>query len=86
MSQGNITLMPSDIVGAIAHGLQQAASYLASTPAMSINTNETKAHLGRLVGFLDELDAMQESYAKAAADAAADNDQLGVGGMIKALA
>jgi len=69
MSNGNITLMPSDIVGAVTHGLQQAVAYLSNTPALSIDSNETKAHLGRLIGFLDELEAMQASYAKASNDA-----------------
>jgi len=72
MSESNISLTPSDVVGAVQRACAELGSYLQS-PALSIDVPACHAHLSRMAEMLSALDAMQSSIAQAHA-AANGND------------
>ena len=62
MADSNLTLNPSDIVGAIQRSLIEAHSYLGQ-PALSLDCNLLRQHLARAFEMLDVLESQQATIA-----------------------
>ena len=60
MSDNNVSLTPSDVVGAVQRRLQELSAYLQG-PSLAINTFEARSHLEGAIDLLDALHGMQLS-------------------------
>ena len=60
MSDNNVSLTPSDVVGAIQRRLLELGQYL-NMPSLAINTDEARVHLEGAINLLDALRGMQMS-------------------------
>ena len=60
MSDNNVALTPSDVVGAIQRRLLELGQYL-NMPSLAINTDEVRVHLEGAIDLVDALRGMQMS-------------------------
>lgn len=69
--QETIVMTPSDAIGAVQRGLQEALGYLHSNNAMGISVPDVLSHIERLVPYLLQIQKMQASVQASASNGAA---------------